>query len=210
MQDSKADLLTGIAAYYSDALARHGPTARGVDWNGEASQTLRFRQLCRIIADDVGFSLNDLGCGYGGLFEFLAGLYPVSAYLGVDISGQMIEAARQRHRDDTRARFIEASRPDGVADYGMASGIFNVRLDVSDERWAGHLEATLDMLDRTSRRGFAFNCLTKYSDEGRKRDHLYYADPCRLFDLCKCRYSRQVALLHDYGIYEFTILVRKP
>ncbi|MFX7953370.1 class I SAM-dependent methyltransferase, partial [Acinetobacter baumannii] len=57
--------------------------------------------------------------------------------------------------------------------------------------------------------GFSFNCLTSYSDEDRKRDYLYYADPCQLFDLCKRRYSRQVALLHDYGLYEFTILVRK-
>jgi hypothetical protein len=39
--------------------------------------------------------------------------------------------------------------------------------------------------------------------------HLYYADPCAIFDLCKRRYSRNVALLHDYGLYEFTIVVRK-
>jgi hypothetical protein len=57
--------------------------------------------------------------------------------------------------------------------------------------------------------GFAFNCLTSYSDAERKRDYLYYADPCALFDLCKRRYSRNVALLHDYGLYEFTLLVRK-
>ncbi len=53
-----------------------------------------------------------------------------------------------------------------------------------------------------------FNCLTSYSDPEKKRDELYYADPCALFDMCKRRYSRQVALLHDYGLYEFTILVR--
>ena len=41
------------------------------------------------------------------------------------------------------------------------------------------------------------------------RPDLYYADPCRLFDLCKRRYAKNVALLHDYGLYEFTILVRK-
>jgi hypothetical protein len=41
------------------------------------------------------------------------------------------------------------------------------------------------------------------------RNYLYYADPCALFDLCKRRYSKHVALLHDYGLYEFTILVRK-
>jgi hypothetical protein len=57
--------------------------------------------------------------------------------------------------------------------------------------------------------GFAFNCLTAYSDAHKMQSYLYYADPCRLFDLCKRRYSRNVALLHDYGLYEFTILVRK-
>ncbi|REM56201.1 class I SAM-dependent methyltransferase, partial [Mycobacterium tuberculosis] len=48
-----------------------------------------------------------------------------------------------------------------------------------------------------------------YSDASKMRDDLYYADPCALFDLCKRRYSKSVALLHDYGLYEFTILVRK-
>jgi hypothetical protein len=42
------------------------------------------------------------------------------------------------------------------------------------------------------------------------RDDLYYADPCELFDHCKRQHSRNVALLHDYTLYEFTILVRRP
>jgi hypothetical protein len=69
----------------------------------------------------------------------------------------------------------------------------------------------MDAIDRMaslSRRGFAFNMLTSYSDPARMRDDLYYGDPCRMFDLCKRKYSRNVALLHDYGIYDFTILVR--
>ena len=41
------------------------------------------------------------------------------------------------------------------------------------------------------------------------RPYLYYADPLFLFDYCKKKYSKSVALLHDYGLYEFTILVRK-
>ena len=38
---------------------------------------------------------------------------------------------------------------------------------------------------------------------------LFYADPARLFTHCKTRYARNVALLHDYGLYEFTLLIRK-
>jgi hypothetical protein len=99
--------------------------------------------------------------------------------------------------------------PDELADYGVASGIFNVRLSHEDSEWLDYIESMLEVLDRTSRLGFAFNCLTSYSDRDKMRDDLYYADPRRLFDLCKRRYSRDVALLHDYGLYEFTLLVRK-
>jgi SAM-dependent methyltransferase len=209
MPDTRTDLLNEVANYYSEKLTQHGETPRGVDWNGEESQTLRFEQLCKIVTTPDAFSLNDLGCGYGALFDFLNIRYPAISYLGVDVSEDMIQAAKQRYQDNTQARFITSAEPNNRADYGVASGIFNVRLGRSDAEWRDYLEATLDVLNQTIRLGFAFNCLTSYSDEDKKRDYLYYADPCLLFDFCKRRYSRQVALLHDYGLYEFTILVRK-
>lgn len=210
MERTKAGLLAEVASYYSDKLAEHGETPRGVDWNGEEGQTLRFEQLLRIARDpSAPLSINDLGCGYGALLDHLETRYDVASYLGVDISDDMVRAARERHRNLSHARFIASSEPTALADYGVASGIFNVRLGRDDREWLQHLEATLESLHRTSRKGFAFNCLTSYSDADKKRDYLYYADPCRIFDLCKRRYSPQVALLHDYGLYEFTILVRK-
>lgn len=209
MQDNKPDLLTEVAEYYTSKLAEHGETPRGVDWNGEESQSLRFRQLCKIIDTSNSFTVNDLGCGYGALYDFLTLEYENFSYSGVDVSEGMIRAAEQRYQDRSRASFVLSSEPEQVADYGVASGIFNVRLGRSDDEWQSYLEATLDALDRTSRLGFAFNCLTSYSDADKMRDYLYYADPCALFDLCKRRYSKSVALLHDYGLYEFTILVRK-
>ena len=210
MRVQVANLLVDVATYYAEKLAEHGDTPRGVDWNGEESQMVRFKQLCKIIDPKTPiFSMNDLGCGYGALLDYLRGKYATCTYLGVDVSQEMIKVAEQRHAAADRSRFITSAEPDEVANYGLASGIFNVRLGRSDAEWFDYLQATLDVLDRTSSLGFAFNCLTSYSDEDKKRDYLYYADPCRLFDLCKRRYSRQVALLHDYGLYEFTILVRK-
>lgn len=206
---TKDVLLAQVAAYYSEKLATYGQSPQGVDWNGEESQTLRFEQLCKIIDTSSPFSVNDLGCGYGALYGFLAHKYALFSYSGVDVSKEMIQAARQRYQDQSQVRFVGSGEPDQVADYGIASGIFNVRLQRSDEEWQSYIEATLDVLNKTSRVGFAFNCLTSYSDADKMRDYLYYADPCVLFDLCKRRYSRNVALRHDYGLYEFTILVRK-
>lgn len=209
MQSKKTDLLAEVAEYYTSKLAQHGKKPQGVDWNGEESQTLRFGQLCKVVDTSNKFSINDLGCGYGALCDFLSQENENFSYAGIDVSENMILAARQRYENKTQTRFLVSSEPDEVADYGVASGIFNVRLGRSDDEWRSYLEATLDILDRTSRLGFAFNCLTSYSDADKMRDYLYYADPCALFDLCKRRYSKSVALLHDYGLYEFTILVRK-
>lgn len=203
-------LLAEVANYYTERLSEHGVTARGVDWNGEEGQIIRFEQLCKIIDPKrTSFKLNDIGCGYGALLDYLADKYVNCTYLGIDVSIEMIKAAIEQHATSKYVRFITGSAPDESADYGLASGIFNVRLERTDEEWLNYVQETLDVLDQTSLSGFAFNCLTSYSDEHKKRNHLYYADPCKLFDLCKRRYSRHVALLHDYGLYEFTILVRK-
>ncbi|WP_431323477.1 class I SAM-dependent methyltransferase [Rhizobium sp. YTU87027] len=207
--DTSKNVLKAVADYYSSKLAEHGESARGVDWNGEESQALRFEQLSKVTDCSSEFSINDLGCGYGGYFDYLYNLHDRIHYSGFDLSADMIAAAQRRFSGNSKARFVVAAEPDVVADYGIASGIFNVRLDSGDDAWRAHMLHTLDVLDRTSRRGFAFNCLTSYSDRDRMQGYLYYANAGELFDHCKRNYSRNVALLHDYGLYEFTILVRK-
>lgn len=209
MSSGIPESLTGVAQYYSAKLMEHGQTAQGVDWNGEDGHALRFKQLCKVIEQPSDFSVNDLGCGYGALYDYLSCHYRRFLYAGIDISSDMISAARDRFSDKSNVTFAEGGEPPTIADYGVASGIFNVRLTLSNVRWREHLQSVLDSLNRTSTRGFAFNCLTSYSDADKMRDYLYYADPSELFDLCKRRYSRHVALLHDYGLYEFSILVRK-
>jgi len=201
--------LADVERYYAGRLQAHGPTARGVDWPSEDSQRLRFAQLLRIVGDARTPSVNDLGCGYGGLLADLDARAIAADYLGTDLSADMLAAAVARYAGRPATRFLKGSAPDRIADYGIASGVFNVRLQVDEADWAAYVLDTLDALDRTSLKGFAFNCLTSYSDAHRMRADLYYADPCRLFDHCKRRYARNVALLHDYGLYEFTILVRK-
>lgn len=209
MANELNDIQAEVAEYYSARLAQYGETPAGVDWNGLESQRLRFAQLCKLVDPARPFSVNDLGCGYGALFDYLGEHYTDFAYTGCDVSADMVAAAQKRLAHAPQAKFVAAAEPPTVADYGLASGIFNVRLDRGDDEWQAYLHATLDILDRISTRGFAFNCLTSYSDPDKMVAKLYYADPRELFDRCKRRYSRQVALLHDYGLYEFTLLVRK-
>ena len=139
MKHNNTDILTEVSKYYTSKLEMYGETAQGVDWNGEASQTLRFEQLCKIVSTTNQFSINDLGCGYGALYDFLGHEFENFSYSGVDVSDSMINAAQQRYKDKNQARFFASSEPDHVADYGVASGIFNVRLDRSDRECAALL-----------------------------------------------------------------------
>ena len=173
------------------------------------SQQLRFRELLRICRPDDPFSINDVGCGYGALVPMLQELGRDFVYHGFDISSAMVAQARESLGETARWRFTDNEDDLDRADYSVASGIFNVRLEAVDADWRRYVSDTLDRLDELSTRGFSFNMLTSYSDPERMRPDLYYADPGEIFDRCKRRYSRHVAVLHDYGLWEFTVLVRK-
>ena len=192
-----------------------------MDWNTAESQALRFRQLSRLLDDEDGpnvrsisrpISLIDYGCGYGALVDHLmteGRLADGLRYVGFDVSAPMIDAARARHVDKTWCTFTSEAATLQPADFVVASGIFNVKLDQAIEAWRAYLFDTLDTLHALSTRGFAFNVLSMASDPDKRRDDLFYADAGELLARCQQRYSRRVALLHDTPLYELTMLVRK-
>ena len=209
MDERTTDPLTDVADYFSQRIEAFGPTALGVDWNTEQRQRLCFDQLANLFTCQGGFSVNDLGCGYGALRDYLDQRYQDVSYYGYDISEAMVRTAMAAHGDRSDTQFLVSARPLNVATYSVACGIFNVRVHCEDTAWQALIYETLDALFDHSTEGFAFNCLTTYSDPGMLKPYLFYADPCEVFDHCKRRYSRNVALLHDYDAYEFTVLVRK-
>jgi hypothetical protein len=85
--------------------------------------------------------------------------------------------------------------------------LLGLKLEAELLEWEAYVFSLVERLWSYSKRGFAFNSLTSYSDRERMRRDLYYPDPARLFDFCKRNLSRNVSVLHDYGLYEFTILV---
>lgn len=197
-----------VARYYEEKLSEHGPGPCGVDWNSKSSQEIRFEQLLRLCPHE-SCTLTDFGCGYGGLLEYLRTKTSNFRYLGFDISQSMIEKAIQINDLQSNAKFSSEWSDLTLMDYTVSSGIFNVRFDIDDRTWEDYIFDTIRLFDRLSAKGFAFNCLTMYSDKEYMRPDLYYANPLQVFDRCKREYSRNVALLHDYDLYEFTIIVRK-
>ena len=197
--------------YFSKKLETFGATPRGVDYNGPDAQERRFEQLAKVIDPSRPFTVIDYGSGYGALFDFLQKKGWGFEYYGIDLIEKMVIAGREAHQDFAHAHFTTREGDVPTADYLLAGAIFNIKLDASYEDWQAFVVSTLHRMDARCSRAFAFNMLTKYSDEERmaQRPDLFYGDPLFFFDLCKRNFSRNVALLHDYGLFDFTILVRK-
>jgi SAM-dependent methyltransferase len=155
-------------------------------------------------------SVIDLGCGFGDFLPFLRNLGHRGYFTGYDIAPSMIDKAKELHGETDHHRWQVGAEPDDTADFAIASGIFNVRGEVTDDIWTDYIFRTLDILARAGRRGFGFNILSLSSDPERRRQNLFYADPAAMLSHCLSRYGRSVALLQDYGLFEFTVLVRHP
>jgi len=82
----------------------------GKAWASEASRTDRsFRELTprllAAIAACPGETVLDIGCGAGELSLAVAGARPVARVLGVDVSGDLLDVARDRGVDQPNCRF---------------------------------------------------------------------------------------------------------
>jgi len=201
--------LNQVISYFDKRIQEHGASPRGVDWNGEPAQSIRFDQLLKVIEGSAPFSLLDYGCGYGALADYLAEKAYQVKYYGFDILESAIETARKVHAAKTNCTFFLDKSQLIACDYLVASGVFNFRGDQPWESWNKYVASVLREFNTLSRLGFSSNFLTKYSDADKMRPDLYYADPMYLFDYCKRNFSKNVALLHDYRLYDFTLIVRK-
>jgi len=202
-------ILKKVRDYYEKKLSKFGHTPKGVDWNSEESQEIRFEQLTKVIDPKIqSFSIIDYGCGYGALYEYLASRNNQFSYIGYDLSTKMIDTGKKLF-SNPRIKWINDDSNLESSDYLIASGIFNVKLDSENKGWLQYIFDTIRKFDRIAIKGFAFNVLTKYSDREFMKRKLYYADPLLLFDFCKSNCSKYVSIIHDYPLFEFTILVRK-
>lgn len=199
-------ILKQTAQYYTRMIAAHGPSPLGVAWSSSEVQELRFRQLLKVAGDCRDCSFNDYGCGYGALIRLMRAEGYQGPYIGYDISEVMIEQAWEQQSDVPDCVFVTDSALLPQADYTVASGIFNIKLDTPRDEWEAYITDTIATLAAHSKRGFAFNMLKAHPDPQRVNPHLYFGDPNFYIDYCSRELSSRVAMLGDYGLYDFTIL----
>lgn len=207
-----ARILEPIAEHFSESLAIYGATPPGVLWRNQEGQRLRFDQLVQIFdADDLkgGVVVNELGCGYGAMFDYLRDLpaFVGGRYWGYDISSDTLAAARKRIRDP-RAGFEKSHRVLHAADYTLISGTYNLLLDTNEERWLEYIRDSLVDTWAMCRKGLGFNMLRPDLSKA-PLNTLYYTDPQPFLDFCQRRLSPNVTVVEGYPLAEWTMLIRR-
>jgi len=199
-----------VGGYYTATVARHGATPLGVDWSCGPTQELRFVKLLNICDFSAPFSLNDIGCGYGALLDFLKRIRttPTIDYLGLDLSAQMIAHARDLRPPDKNAQFAVGTETKRVADYSVASGIFNVKLQTARDHWEDFIVHTLNKMRATSRKGFAVNFLSDLPEPYIAPFAIYRSQVEPWSAFCRGQYGADVEVLRHHAGREFTLLIR--
>lgn len=204
-------ILEFVSRVYSYRINEYGPVANGVFWRDEDGQILRLELLLQAVAaEDLSgpITVNDLGCGYGALFDLLCDepMMRGGRYFGYDISEDMVARARALHAMDGRATFITSPVATEVADYSFVSGTYNMSMNADRRLWTEYVKTSLDTLWAKTAKTLAFNLLDATAPS--KLDDLYYADRNTFIEHA-LTLSPEVEVIDDYPLDEFTIFIRR-
>jgi len=189
-----------IIERYTERYRRLGAVAAALGSGSDEHQAIRYRVLSEI-GDLGGRRVLDVGCGFGGFYDYCRHMGQPLTYTGIDIVPALLEGAARRHPG---ADFIELDildAPDDMEmDYVVSSQGFNNRLQYSDN-W-DVVREVLARCFRIAKEGVAFDMMSAHVDF--REDHLYYFDPAKVFEFCKTL-TKRVTLRHDYPLFEFCV-----
>lgn len=199
--------------HYTNTFQVNGANSKGVDWGvDQAKLELRYEKMLALCSGTVpaANTILDVGCGFGGLFEYAATKGYQFDYTGVDIVESMIFYARERNNS---AEFIHGNILDlEIAekfDFVVCNGILTQKLDVPGREMDEFCQLLIKRMYELCRVGIAFNVMsTKVNFFS---NNLYYRNPSELVSWCMSEITPYVKLDHAYPLYEYTIyLYREP
>ncbi|WP_228712701.1 class I SAM-dependent methyltransferase [Halarcobacter mediterraneus] len=147
--------------FYKKAIDKYGISARGVHWQSQFTQYLRFEILNSFIKEDIEKStLVDAGCGFAEYLNYLkkSSLEP-KLYLGIDVEEKMISLSEKRFPNNKFLvkDILKDSLPE--ADYFVCSGAMNI---LRKKQMFRFIENCLN----SSKKGFVFNFLKSHTLNG--------------------------------------------
>lgn len=197
-------MIDNMKAIYNDLSLKYENDVRSLHWPNRARQELPFKA----IMDSVSLndkSILDVSCGFGDLYFYLKNHNIKVDYMGVDIAEKIIAIGKSKYPQiASRLKVADILKQDLAKkfDYVIISGTFNLKIK---NNWA-FIKSMLKKCFTLCNEGVIFTLISNYVDF--KEDHLFYADPCRVFKFCKTL-TKWVDIKYDYDPYEFLTVIYK-
>jgi len=191
------------AQLYNQRFLDHGNDIKTVGWGSKKDQFLRFDILFRNI-NPVGKSILDVGCGLGDCIKYLDkktdGNYE---YTGIDIAEKLIFEAKKNHLSKNRNFYnSDIFSIQSSFDIVIMSGALSHKSDGIENYTLKSLKKMFDISNEL----VSANFLSKYVDYELEKNQHYF--PEDIFKESK-KYCKNINLISDYPLYEFTIQLKK-
>jgi SAM-dependent methyltransferase len=199
-----------IVAHYESCLARFGDECRGVDWPNAADAEKRYRVMLELIREPAGMpaSLLDFGCGLAHFYEYLLRVERAGIdYTGLDLSPEFVAACRSKFPGVPflQADVLDGSSPLETFDYIVLNGVLTGKRSLPFEEMWSYTRQLLAKLYGATRKGLAFNVMSKQVDW--ERTDLFHLPLDEVAEFLTQTVSRNFVIRNDYGLYEYTVYV---
>ena len=197
-----------IRAFYRRLIETSHDDVTAVGWRTGDISLRNAAAVVQIFAGEKGpFSVYEVGCGRGAIYELICENFPLAEYVGGDVVNEMVDFARARYPAGSFELRDVLLDPPQTFDFVIGSGLFNMPFTERPE-WPHYIENMLRALFSFANKGVAVNFLSDRVDWKGERGH--YQNPEAAFATAQ-RVSRFVELRHAYYPWEFSLfLFRDP
>jgi SAM-dependent methyltransferase len=201
-----------LRTHYAETFSKHGPTLGGVDWSDSAEkEKLRMSKVLGVIREydsAKGFSILDVGCGYGSALQPLKEKSENFTYVGIDLVAAMIVEAKKSYPNQ---RFICGDLLEETFaetfDYVICNGILTQKLSSQHSMMLEYMQQLVSKMFSICRIGISFNIMSLYSNY--QVENLFYMNPQDVIEHVGRNLSSHFTIDQSYGLYEFTTYVYK-
>ena len=200
-----------ISFIYSKRFQRYHNTPKGVFWNSNLSQDLRLNIILDTIIRKLKynkFSLADVGCGYGRLFEIIKerNLDNKINYYGFDINKEFVSFCSINNKFE-KVSFEVGTYPSKNVDFVVISGAYNLTPTNNIHSWENYIITNLKSNWALADRGLIFNCLI--NEERKIKNKLYYTELSWIRKICEDNFGVTKISKHNLLRGDVTVIIEK-
>ena len=200
-----------ISNIYNKRFDYYNNTPKGVFWNSKLSQDLRLNIILDKIlqnAKNDKFSIADIGCGYGRLYEIMKerNLDNKFQYYGFDINQNLIKFCKNNKYFEN-VEFAVNTCPSRKTDYVVMSGTYNLTPTNNISLWEDYIIKNLTSNWKLVEKAMIFNCLIKEKRKIEKK--LYYTELSWIQKICERNFCDPEVIKHNLLKDDITIFLKK-